>query len=106
MSVMFLRPYKDGILLNVKVRPSTASRPLRLHTDAAGNTMLMLTVGAPPERGKANAAVCSVVARLLGVAASAVSVERGATSTQKTLKIIGIDLDDAMRILTGLAQKE
>lgn len=103
-SVMFLRPYRDGILLNVKVRPNTASRLPRLHTDAAGKTMLVLTVSASPEHGKANEAACSLIAKALGVPASTVSVERGARSAQKTLKIIGLEPERAMQLLTDIAE--
>lgn len=102
VGVMFLRPYKNGILLNVKVRPSAAPRPPRQHTDAAGNSMLIVTVSAPPEHGKANQAVCRLLAEMLGVAPSAVSVERGVSSTQKTLRITGVDAATAAQTLSKL----
>lgn len=105
MSVTFLRPYQNGILLYVKVRPKTASRLQRIHTDATGKMMLVLSVSALPERGKANAAVCSLVADMLGIAVSAVSVTQGATSAQKTLKIIGIDPEYAAQTLASLVPK-
>lgn len=44
-------------------------------------------VSAPPEDGKANAAVCRLVAKALGVPKSAVSVARGDTSREKLLHI-------------------
>lgn len=104
MSVTFLRPYKDGILLNVKVRPNLANLQPRLHTDAGGRTMLVLGVNAPPEKGKANLAVCALVADMLGVARSAVQVSRGATSPQKTLIITGVDASVADRKIRSLTQ--
>ena len=103
---MFLRPYQDGILLNVKVRPNTTPRPPRLHRDAAGETMLVLTVSAAPEHGKANKAVCRLLAEMLGVTISAVSVARGAACAQKTLRITGVDADAVAQVLIKLAQVE
>ncbi|MDO9556836.1 MAG: DUF167 domain-containing protein [Coriobacteriia bacterium] len=51
---------------------------------------LFVRVTAPPEDGKANAAVCKLVAKRLGVPKSAVRVVRGDTSRHKMLEIDGI----------------
>jgi uncharacterized protein (TIGR00251 family) len=52
---------------------------------------LLLKVTAPPEDGKANAAVCKLLAKALGVPKSAVCVTRGETSRHKTVEIVGVD---------------
>lgn len=46
-----------------------------------------IRVTAPPEDGKANKAVCKLVAASLGISKSAVSVKRGETSHHKQLEI-------------------
>jgi uncharacterized protein (TIGR00251 family) len=51
---------------------------------------LAVRVTAPPDDGKANAAACKLVAARLGVAKSAVSVSRGATSRHKSLRVEGV----------------
>ena len=51
---------------------------------------LSVTVTAPPEDGKANAAACVVVAKALGVPKSSVRVVRGETSRHKQLEVTGI----------------
>ncbi len=51
---------------------------------------LQVRVTAAPEGGRANAAVCRVVADALGVAKSAVSVVRGQTARHKTLEVSGL----------------
>ena len=59
---------------------------------------LSVRVTAPPEDGKATAAVCKVVAKSLGVAKSGVRVTRGDISRHKTLEITGVsdaDVDAA-----------
>lgn len=52
---------------------------------------LQVRVTVAPEGGKANAAVCAVVAAALGVPKSSVSVVRGATARHKALDVSGID---------------
>lgn len=51
---------------------------------------LQVRVRAVAEGGKANAAVCAVVARELGLSKSAVVVSRGHTSRHKSLAIEGV----------------
>ncbi len=52
---------------------------------------LSVRVTSPPEKGKANAAVCKTIAEALGVPKSAVKVMRGETSRHKQLSIEGVD---------------
>lgn len=48
---------------------------------------LKVRVAAPPEDGKANRAVCALVAEWLGVPERAVTVVAGASSPEKTVRI-------------------
>ena len=59
----------------------------------------MVRVTAPPDEGKANAAVCKVVANALGVPKSAVSVVRGHAARVKTLEIDGMTGEEAAQRL-------
>lgn len=52
---------------------------------------MAVRVTAPPEGGKANAAVQKVVASALGLPKSSVKVVRGQTARVKALEIDGID---------------
>lgn len=52
---------------------------------------LKVRVAAPPERGRANAAVVRVLAEALGVPESAVRIVSGATSARKQVEIAGLD---------------
>lgn len=80
---------QDGanVLVRIKAVPG-ASRD-----EIAGvvGDRLKVRVSAPPEGGKANKAICRVVARALGVRASAVRVEAGASHPEKTLRVAGVD---------------
>ena len=51
---------------------------------------LKVRVTAPPERGKANAAVVALIAAALGVAEGGVRVVAGHTSARKTIEIDGL----------------
>ena len=61
---------------------------------------LEVRVRAAPEGGKANAAVCALVAGSLGVSKSAVRVVRGAGSQHKMLEIDGV-ADKELRAAFG-----
>lgn len=66
---------------------------------AGAGGVLSVRVTAPPDEGKANAAVCKVVADALGVPKSAVSVVRGHAARVKTLQIEGMTGEEAVRRL-------
>jgi len=55
---------------------------------------LKLEVGAPPERGKANAAVVRLLAGELGLPRTEVEIAAGATSRDKTVVFTGADAAD------------
>jgi len=49
--------------------------------------LLKVTVTAPPEKGKANDAVCRLLAKEMGIRPSAVQVVRGHTSRRKEVAV-------------------
>lgn len=53
----------------------------------------MIRVTAPPVDGKANAALCALVADRVGVPPSRVSVVRGLTSRDKVVRVEGTDAE-------------
>jgi len=54
---------------------------------------LKIRITAPPEGGKANAAIITLLARALDVPKSAVTLERGQTHAEKSIRIIGVTRD-------------
>jgi uncharacterized protein (TIGR00251 family) len=60
---------------------------------------LLVRVTAPPLEGKANAAVCRLLAKRLGLAPGRVAVVRGASSRDKLIEIDGIEADELRRQL-------
>jgi uncharacterized protein len=65
--------------------------------ERAGEVVIRVT--APPVEGKANAALCDLVARAAGVAPSAVRVLRGAGARDKVLRVEGVAEADLRRAL-------
>ena len=63
---------------------------------------LKIKVAAPPEDGKANAAVCALMAETLGIATRAVEVIAGTSNPEKTLRVTGVSAADARSKLSGM----
>jgi uncharacterized protein (TIGR00251 family) len=63
---------------------------------------LLVRVTAPPLDGRANAAVCTLLAKAAGVPKGAVSVVRGASSRDKRVRIDGVADERAVRTALGL----
>jgi len=63
--------------------------------------VLRVRVRAKPERGKANDAVCRLVAETLGLPASRVTVARGLGSREKVLEVEGVEEQEVRRRLAG-----
>ena len=62
---------------------------------------VVIRVTAPPVDGKANDALCRLIAKAAGVAPSRVSVIRGHTAREKVVRVEGVDLA-ALRAALGL----
>ena len=76
----------DHALLSVRVQP----RAKRSEVVGEREGAVVVRVAAPPVDGKANAALCALLARELGVAKSAVSVVRGASARDKVVRVDGL----------------
>ncbi|MBI2912558.1 MAG: DUF167 domain-containing protein [Chloroflexi bacterium] len=83
--------------LNVRVTPGARADALL----GWQGDVLRMSVRAAPERGRANTAVCRLLARQLGVPASNVTLVRGAASRDKLLFVDGLNEDEVRRRLTA-----
>lgn len=83
-------PVAGGVRLAVRLTPkSAADRLLGVVTDAAGRPALKVAVTAPPEDGKANAALEKLLAKTLGLPRTTVSVVSGHASRSKLVHLAG-----------------
>ena len=80
------RDGEDGVLLSIKAIPGAKRNQI------AGplGDRLKVKVSAPPEGGKANQAICALLASALGVKQRDVTVVAGATSPEKTISVQGV----------------
>jgi len=85
--------------VRIRIRVTTRAHRDELAGDRDG--ALLVRVRSPPVDGKANTAVCKVVARALGVAPSRVTLVHGAGSREKTLELDVAD-EPAARTALGL----
>src|SRR3954471_11012322 len=81
----FLRQSGEDVLVTVRVQPRAAKDALAGERAGA----LVVRVTAPPVDGRANDAVCRLLAKTAGVPPSRVTVERGATGRDKMVRIAG-----------------
>ena len=74
--------------LAVHVTPKAGKdQVLGVRTAEDGAQEVALRVTAPPDGGKANKAVCKLIAKELGIPKTAVSVKRGDTARHKMLEL-------------------
>lgn len=75
----------DGLLLWIKAVPGASCSQI---AGVLGDR-LKIRVAAPPENGKANHAICDLLADALGLTPREVSVESGHTNSAKVVRIRG-----------------
>ena len=78
----------DGVLVAVRVKPRAPAA--KVEGERGGR--LLVAVTAPPVDGKANDAVCRLLAKTLGVAGGRVSVVSGERARDKLVRIDGLQL--------------
>ncbi|MCZ7648942.1 MAG: DUF167 domain-containing protein [Planctomycetota bacterium] len=96
MSAAFeIRAAPGGVEFAVHASPGSSKAGVRgLHGAA-----LKVAVNAPPEKGKANAALERLLAEVLGVPPKAVTVVAGLASRQKRVRVQGLDAQTARKRL-------
>ncbi len=89
MSAPRIQQHGSDVLLSIKAVPG-ASRD-----QIAGilGDRLKIRISAPPEGGKANKAICKLIAQALDLKPNAVTIESGHSSAEKTLRIANVSAD-------------
>jgi len=81
----------DGLRVAVKVTPRAARDLVTgVERDAAGRARLAVRLTAPPEGGRANAALLRLLARRWRLAARDLELAGGAAARQKLVRIAGV----------------
>ena len=84
--------------LTIRLQPRAKRNAILEERDG----VLRVTVAAAPVEGKANAALCKLIAKHAGVARGRVSVIRGERSRDKIVRVEGVAAGELRRAL-GLA---
>jgi uncharacterized protein (TIGR00251 family) len=84
-----------SVTIQVRVQP----RSRRDEFVAVRDGVIVVRVTAPPLDGRANDAVCRLIAERLGIRASSVAIVRGQRSREKAVRIDGVDETMARRAL-------
>jgi uncharacterized protein len=86
---MMPRPSGDG---QVAVRLQPRARVDEIAGERGG--MLLVRVAAPPLDGRANAALCRLIAKRARVGVTRVSIVRGAGARDKVVRVEGVSTDE------------
>ncbi len=85
---MPIRRAGADLILALRLTPRAArARIGGVFTDAQGNCWLQASVTAPPDKGRANAALIALLAKALRVPPSSILLETGDTNRLKRLRL-------------------
>jgi uncharacterized protein len=88
------------MILSVKVIPRSKRNSVEWESGAGGEgERLRVRLTAAPVDGAANEALVALLAERLGLPKRQVVVVRGATSRQKVVEVVGLNLEDLKRRL-------
>ena len=86
-----------GVRISVRVRPKAS----RSGIGGVREGSLEVSVTAAPTDGAANSELCRVLARVLGVRQSSISIATGASSRNKVVEVGGMAAAQVRRLLEG-----
>jgi len=90
-----VRESKGKVLLSIRVQPRSRQNAIV----GIRENSLLIKVSAPPLSGAANDAVIELLAKALGLPKSTFSVQHGAKSREKSVKVEHISADDVFELL-------
>jgi uncharacterized protein (TIGR00251 family) len=90
MPAVRIEQHGPDVLLHIRAVPGAS----RDQVAGAVGDRLKVRISAPPERGKANQAICRLLAKTLGAKAKDVTIESGQTSPEKVVRIAGATAED------------
>jgi len=88
---MPFRRIPDGALVAVRLTPKSSADRIQglVESTADGATHIKVAVTAPPEDGKANAALLKLLAKTWKLPKTSLTIASGATSRRKVVQIAG-----------------
>lgn len=93
-----LESVATGTIIPVRAQPGARQTAVVGEHDGE----LKIAVSAPPDKGKANEAIATVLADTFDLPKSAVALLSGVTSKKKKFLLGGLSIKDAEQIIAGL----
>ena len=88
--MVWLSRHAQGVRATLRVTPRAAASAVQgIEVDDAGRAYLAVRVNAPPEAGKANAALIKLLAKRWSLPQRALEVISGASARRKVLQVHG-----------------
>jgi uncharacterized protein (TIGR00251 family) len=84
---------KNGVIVAVRAQPGARRNAILGVRDGA----LRVAVTAPPDKGKANAAILEMLAKALDRRPSEIGLVSGETARRKRVLLVGLTLEEAAR---------
>ncbi len=100
MPTAFFKANSSGLVLALRVSPKASRDQVLGPMDLPDGQALKVAVSASPDRGKANAAVCALLADGFEVSEGAVQVVAGDTDRHKKVRVSG-----NLSVLARIAQR-
>lgn len=97
-----IHAFDHGVRFSVKVVPGGSRDEI---VGMLGRA-IKIKVSAPPEGGKANKAVCGLIAKILGVAKRDVRVESGQSRPGKLIAVDGADVEDVIAAMGAVIRRQ
>ena len=94
-----IAPNGDAVLINIKAVPGAKRNEINGVLGEGEQARLKIRISAPPEGGKANKAICRLIAEALGVKPREVSVVVGLTNPEKMLRIESVDAERLLMLV-------
>jgi uncharacterized protein len=91
-----------GAMADTRIAVRLQARARRDELVGIRDGVLLARVSAPPIDGRANEALCRLIARRIGVAASRVTMVRGQRSRDKLVRVEGLEASALRDLLTRL----
>ena len=80
----------DGVIIDVRLTPRGGRDAVDgIERRADGRAVLKVRVKAAPSEGEANATLCRLIAKTLGIASAQVELAGGAKSRSKRIRVAG-----------------
>ncbi|NIQ01709.1 MAG: YggU family protein [Nitrospinaceae bacterium] len=97
MSIL-VKPCKDGIQFSATIQPRSAKNAIM----GVHNQTLKIKLTSPPVDGAANESCIRFLAKTFGLSPSRVSIVKGETRRNKTIRFEGMDETEFMNLLNSL----